>query len=290
VHHSWIHTPMTFEQGWEREYSRAFRAVSNKPVLMVGRISYPDVAEDLISSGDADAILLSRQMIADEQWLTKVKQGRERDIRRCVAANYCWRSVVRGSRVQSAYNPVVGHEAIWGANATGRTYSSKRVLVVGAGSAGLEYARVASGQGHAVVVYERERAVGGHVRAYGALPYCQQYGTIATWLAAQASGNGTEIKLESPVNAQNLDAILAAEKPDHIVVATGAGYRRDGFQGHTGKPISGWETGRCVSWDDVALDRVSSVPGEVLVIDEMADVAAPLTASNWPRKAPRLDC
>jgi pyruvate/2-oxoglutarate dehydrogenase complex dihydrolipoamide dehydrogenase (E3) component len=227
-------------------------------------------------------------MIADEQWLTKVKQGREKDIRRCVAANYCWRSVVRGSRVQCAYNPVVGREAIWGANATGRTYSSKRVLVVGAGPAGLEYARVASGQGHAVVVYERERAVGGHVRAYGALPYRQQYGTIATWLAAQASGNGTDIKLESPVTAQNLDAILAAEKPDHIVVATGAGYRRDGFQGQTGKPISGWETGRCVSWDHVALDRVSSIPGEILVIDEMADVAAPLTAVKLAKEGAKV--
>jgi 2,4-dienoyl-CoA reductase-like NADH-dependent reductase (Old Yellow Enzyme family) len=53
----------------------------------LSRFGYPDVAEDLINSGDADAILLSRQMIADEQWLTKVKQGREKDIRRCVAAN-----------------------------------------------------------------------------------------------------------------------------------------------------------------------------------------------------------
>jgi 2,4-dienoyl-CoA reductase-like NADH-dependent reductase (Old Yellow Enzyme family)/thioredoxin reductase len=278
VHHSWIHTPMTFEQGWEREYSRAFKAVSSKPVLMVGRISYPDVAEDLIKSGDADAVLLSRQMIADEQWLTKVKQGREKDIRRCVAANYCWRSVVRGSRVQCAYNPVVGREAIWGANATVRAYQPKRVLVIGAGPAGLEYSRVASGQGHSVIVYERERAVGGHVRAYGALPYRHQYATIATWLAAQASGNGTEIKLESPVTPENVNAILAAEKPDHIVVATGARYRRDGFQGQTGKPITGWETGKCVSWDQIALNEVRPTLGEVLVIDEMADVAAPLTA------------
>ena len=278
VHHSWIHTPMTFEQGWEREYARAFKAVSKKPVLMVGRISYPDVAEDLIASGDADAVLLSRQMIADEQWLTKVKEGRERDIRRCVAANYCWRSVVRGSRVQCAYNPVVGRESVWGVNATERTYAAKRVLVVGAGPAGLEYARVASGQGNSVVVYEREQAVGGHVRAYGALPYRQQYGTIATWLAEQATGNGAEIKLTKPVTAENVGSILDAERVDHVVVASGARYRRDGFQGQTGKPIPGWETGRCVAWDDVALEKVSMVSGEILVIDELTDVAAPLTA------------
>ena len=74
---------------------------------------------------------------------------------------------MRGSRVQCAYNPVVGREAIWGASSTVTTYASKRILIIGAGPAGLEYARVASGQGHAVIVYERERAVGGHVRAYG---------------------------------------------------------------------------------------------------------------------------
>ena len=98
--------------------------------------------------------------------------------------------VIRGSRVQCAYNPVVGRETIWGANSLTKAYPRKRVIVVGAGPAGLEYARVASAAGHAVSVYERDEAVGGHVRAYGALPYRQQYGTIATWLAEQARGNG----------------------------------------------------------------------------------------------------
>jgi 2,4-dienoyl-CoA reductase-like NADH-dependent reductase (Old Yellow Enzyme family)/thioredoxin reductase len=277
VHHSWIHTPMTFEQGWEREYTRAIKTVAKKPVLLVGRVSHPGVADELVGSGDADAILLARQMIADEQWMTKVKEGRANDIRRCVAANYCWRAVIRGSRVQCAYNPVVGRERVWGASATRKVSSPKRVLVIGAGPAGLEYARVAAALGNTVAVYEREAAVGGHVRAYGALPNRQQYGTIATWLAEQATGNGATIKTASPVTAETIDAVLASERPDHVVVASGARYRRDGFQGQTGKPLPGWETGHCVSWDEVALDRVR-LSGDVLVIDEMADVAAPLTA------------
>ena len=139
-----------------------------------------------------------------------------------------------------------------------------------------------------MVVYEREQAVGGHVRTYGALPYRQQYGTIATWLAEQAKGNGTEIKLMSPVTRENIEPIIAAEKPDHIVVASGARYRRDGFQGQTGKPIPGWETGNFVSWDEVALDKVSLTSGEVLVIDEMADVAAPLTAVKLAKQGARV--
>jgi len=277
VHHSWIHTPMTFAEGWEREYTRAIKTVATKPVLLVGRVSHPGVAEELIASGDADAVLLSRQMIADEQWMAKVKAGRVQDIRRCVAANYCWRAVIRGSRVQCVYNPVVGREGVWGASSMTRVYSPQRVLVIGAGPAGLEYARVAAARGNHVVVYEREPQVGGHVRAYGALPNRQQYGTIATWLAEQAAGNGARINLNSPVTAENINGVIEAERPDHVVVASGARYRRDGFQGQTGKPIPGWESGNCVAWDEVALDKVR-LSGEILVVDEMADVAAPLTA------------
>jgi 2,4-dienoyl-CoA reductase-like NADH-dependent reductase (Old Yellow Enzyme family)/thioredoxin reductase len=287
MHHSWIHTPMTFEQGWEREYTRAIKTVATKPVLLVGRVSHPAVADELISSGDADAVLLARQMIADEQWMTKVKEGRENDIRRCVAANYCWRAVIRGSRVQCAYNPVVGREAIWGAASMTKVYAPKRVLVVGAGPAGLEYARIAAARGNDVVVYERETHVGGHVRAYGALPHRQQYGTITTWLAEQATGNGAKIKTGSAVTAENIDAVLAAERPDHVVVASGARYRRDGFQGQTGKPIPGWETGNCLTWDEIALDKAKA-SGEVLVIDEMADVAAPLTAVKLAKEGAKV--
>ena len=287
VHHSWIHTPMTFEEGWEREYTRAIKTVATKPVLLVGRVSHPGVAENLLASGDADAILLARQMIADEQWMTKVKEGRVSDIRRCVAANYCWRAVIRGSRVQCAYNPVVGREALWGASSMTKVSAPRRVLVIGAGAAGLEYARVAAARGNEVVVHEREDAVGGHVRPYGALPNRQQYGTIATWLAEQARGNGATIKTSSPVTADNLDAVLAALRPDHVVVATGARYRRDGFQGQTGKPLPGWETGNCVTWDEVALDKVK-VSGEVLVVDELADVAAPLTAVKLAKLGARV--
>jgi 2,4-dienoyl-CoA reductase-like NADH-dependent reductase (Old Yellow Enzyme family)/thioredoxin reductase len=287
VHHSWIHTPMTFEQGWERQYTRAIKTVAKKPVLLVGRVSHPGVADELLSSGDADAILLARQMIADEQWMTKVREGRPNDIRRCVAANYCWRAVIRGSRVQCAYNPVVGRERVWGAGSMRKVASPQRVLVIGAGPAGLEYARVAAARGNHVVVYEREPEVGGHVRAYGALPNRTQYGTIATWLAEQARGNGAIIKTSSAVTAENIEETLAAEQPGHVVVATGARYRRDGFQGQTGKPLSGWESGRCVTWDEVALGKVTA-SGDVLVIDEMADVAAPLTAVKLARLGARV--
>ena len=271
VHHSYIHTPMTYEDGWEREYTRAIKKVSSKPVLLVGRITRPDVAEELLASGDADAILLARQMFADAEWAVKAREGREDDIRRCVAANYCWRSVIRGGRVQCVYNPTVGREAAWGEGTLERVAQAKRVLVAGAGPAGLEYARVAAARGHEVVVCEREDAVGGHVRAFAALPGRAPFAGIAYWLAGQAEKNGAEIRTSTTAD------VALAEGFDHVVVATGSRYREDGFQGQTAGPLPGFETGNCVAWDDVALGRVEA-SGNVLVIDDLQDAAAPLTA------------
>jgi 2,4-dienoyl-CoA reductase-like NADH-dependent reductase (Old Yellow Enzyme family)/thioredoxin reductase len=279
VHHSFIHTPMTYEGGWEREYTRAVKEVSSKPVMLVGRITTPEVAEEALAAGDADAILLARQLFADEAWALKAHEGRSDDIRRCVAANYCWKSIIRGGRVQCVYNPTVGRERMWGHGSLVRVQTPHRALVIGAGPAGLEYARVAAARGHHVIVCEREAEVGGHVRLQSLLPTRSEYGRIATWLAAQARGNGAEIRTSAQVTPGSIDELLAAERPDHVVVATGSSYRRDGFQGQTAAPLPGHETGNCVSWDEVVTGAARPA-GNVLVIDDLQDACAPLTAAK----------
>ena len=123
---------------------------------------------------------------------------------------------------------------------------SRRVLVAGAGPAGLEYARVAAARGHDVVVLEREDEVGGHVRSFSRLPGRTPFYGIAAWLAKQAEGNGAEIRVSTEL-APDGDV----EGFDHVVVATGARYSADGFQGQTAGPLPGTETGRCVAWDAV---------------------------------------
>ncbi len=277
VHHAFIHTPMEFEPGWERGYARAIREVSSKPVLLVGRITTPEVAEALLEAGDGDAICLARQLFADPDWAVKAAEGRSDDIRRCVAANWCWKSVSVGGRVQCVYNPEIGREAAWGKGTLVRVSDPRRVLVVGAGPAGLEYARVASARGHDVTVLEAKAEPGGHVRVQSLLPSREEYGRIATWLADQSAKNGAEIRVSSPVTPETLDGVLAAERPDHVVVATGARICRDGFQGWTAGPLPGWETGACVGWDEVAEGAVEPT-GDVVVLDDLQDVVAPLTA------------
>jgi 2,4-dienoyl-CoA reductase-like NADH-dependent reductase (Old Yellow Enzyme family) len=282
VHHSYIHTPMTYEPGWERGYTKAVKDVSSKPVLLVGRITNPEIAEDILAAGEADAILLARQLFADAEWAQKAREGRSEDIRRCVAANYCWRSVIRGGRVQCVYNPEVGRERQWGAGSLVRVAEPRKALVIGGGPAGLEYARVAAARGHEIVVVEREPETGGHVRPLSLLPGRDEYGRIGTWLHAQAQRNGAEIRTGMTVDPDALDALLEAERPDHVVVATGARYRRDGWQGQTAAPLPGWETARTAAWDEVATGVVSPA-GSALVIDDLQDAVAPLTAVKLAR-------
>jgi 2,4-dienoyl-CoA reductase-like NADH-dependent reductase (Old Yellow Enzyme family)/thioredoxin reductase len=277
VHHSYIHTPMTYEPGWERGYTRAVKEVSTKPVLLVGRITNPEIAEEILEAGEADAILLARQYFADAEWAKKASEGRAEDIRRCVAANYCWRSVIRGGRVQCVYNPEVGRERQWGAGTLVEAADPKHVLVVGAGPAGLELARVAAARGHDVLVLEREDEVGGHVRLQSLLPGRAEYFQIAAWLRRQAEGNGARIRLGEEVTVESLDAVLGSERPDHVVVATGSSYRRDGWQGQTAKALPGWETGNCVTFDEV-VTGAAEPSGAVVVLDDLQDAVAPLTA------------
>jgi thioredoxin reductase len=153
----------------------------------------------------------------------------------------------------------------------------KKVLVVGGGPSGLEFARVAAARGHAVVVHEKEEEIGGHVRLQSLLPDRDEFFTIARWLARQAQKNGAMIRTESPVDEGNLDALLDEVRPDHVVVATGARVCVDGFQGWTAAALPGWDTAYCVGWDEIVTGSALA-RGEVLVVDDLSTAVAPLTA------------
>jgi 2,4-dienoyl-CoA reductase-like NADH-dependent reductase (Old Yellow Enzyme family) len=276
AHHQWIISPMHFQGGWERGYAQRLRQVSTTPVLAVGRITTPEVAEELLRDGVADGVGLARQMIADPDWAVKVAAGQAEDIRRCVAANHCWKSVSRGQRVQCVYNPEVGREARWGRRSARQAAVPKRIVVIGGGPAGLEFTRVAGARGHHVVLLERSQQLGGHVLLHSRLPGRSEYGQIATWLADQA-GKVADIRLGVDVGPDELAEICEAENADHVVISTGSRICRDGWQGWTGTALPGADLASCYGWDQIISGTVSP-SGHVVVIDDQADHVGPLVA------------
>ena len=160
-----------------------------------------------------------------------------------------------GGRIQCVYNPAIGREAEWGEGTLTPAETAKSLLVIGAGPAGLEYARVAAARGHNVTVLEKEDETGGHARLQSLLPRRSEYGEIGHWLTHQARKNGADIRLSSPVDDAGLDALLGELTPDHVIVATGSRVSVDGFQGWTGEPLPGWESANCIGWDEVVVAR-----------------------------------
>jgi 2,4-dienoyl-CoA reductase-like NADH-dependent reductase (Old Yellow Enzyme family) len=286
VHHQFIHAPMHFSGGWEREYAHGIRAVSRQPVFAVGRITTPEVAEDLLESGVADAIGLARQLFADPDWALKVAQDRSDDIRQCVAANHCWKSVSRGMRVQCVYNPTVGRERQWGKSVPLGTDAPKRILVAGGGPAGLEFARIAAMRGHMVSLFEREAELGGHARLQSLLPGRRRYGEIGTWLEDQARKAGVAIHSGVEVTEASLARLALEAGADHVVVATGSRVCRDGFQGWTGAALPGSDRARCLGWDEVVTGQ-AELSGDVVVLDDQADAVGPLVAVHAARSGAR---
>ena len=245
VHHSWIHTPMTFEEGWEREYTRAIK-IGGEKAGAAGRAGQPSGRcrrtcrlrrRRRHFAGAAD----DRRRAVDDQGERGARERHSPLRRRQLLLAGGDPRQPRAVRLQSGGRARAG---VGRKLDDARSPSPKRVLVIGAGPAGLEYARVAAARGNQVVVYERERQVGGHVRAYGALPNRQQYGTIATWLAEQARGNGAVIKTGSPVTAENhrrgarrrAARIMSWWRPARATGATD-------FKARPRKPMPGWESG-----------------------------------------------
>ena len=256
VHHSYIHTPMTYEPGWERGYTQRGQA----GLVEAGAARRPDhparrrrgAARRRRGRRDpARAPAVRRRRVGAQG--ARGPRGRhpplrrrelllaQRDPRRPRAVR-----LQPGGRARAA----VGRRARSTAAA-----DAKRVLVVGAGPAGLEYARIAAARGHEVVVLEREAEVGGHVRSHSLLPGRTEYGQIGRWLARQARGNGAEIRTASTSTTAGLDALLAAERPTTSSSPPARATRADGCQGQTAAPLPGRETGRCVAWDEVATGK-----------------------------------
>jgi 2,4-dienoyl-CoA reductase-like NADH-dependent reductase (Old Yellow Enzyme family) len=190
---------------------------SGTPIVAVGRIVEAAQAEEILESGQADLIGLSRALLADPFWPSKARHGRPDEIRPCIACNECENQLFKGAAVTCAVNPLPTPVPT-GGGAPAAPGWTRRVIVVGGGPAGLEAARSAALRRHRVSLFEAESELGGQLRQLRSIPNRHEVGEIVRFLTNELVRLGVEVQLERHMNASDVLALDA----DAIIVATGA--------------------------------------------------------------------
>ena len=190
----------------------AVKQVVDVPVIAVGRIHDPDLAERILADGRADFIAMGRPFLADESLPAKLRDGRPERIRPCISCENCIDALEQRFSADCAVNPWTGREEELVAQPADRP---KRVVVVGGGPAGLEAARVAAGRGHQVTLLEREGEVGGALR-WAAVVHPDNE-PFLRWLRSEVVAAGVDLHLGCRAGADDVVALA----PDAVVVATG---------------------------------------------------------------------
>ena len=194
------------------------------PVFYTGRVNQPQDAERLIATGAADMVGMTRALICDPDMPAKARDGKLDDIRACIACNQaCIGHFQLGVPISCIQHPETGRELTYGVIRPAAR--RKRVLVAGGGPAGLKAAAVAAERGHEVSLHEASPRLGGQALLAQLLPRRLEFGGIVTNLTGEAERAGVTILRNSRVDA----ALVAAQAPDVVIIATGAMPRRGGF-------------------------------------------------------------
>lgn len=245
------------------------QAAGSLPVVAVGRITTPEMAEEIVSAGKADFAGMARQLIADPMWAQKSRQGRRDDIRPCVGANWCIAAQNRTS-LECVHNPAVGREKQF--RDMPPAVRARRVAVAGGGPAGLRAALTAAERGHDVTLFERSGALGGQVSLITRAPSYREWSGITDWLVSQLQKTGVKIKLGYEASAAEL-----AREFDAVVAATGSVPVRHGWTAaHPARwapsaaPLPGSDQWNVYTPFDI-LGGGTDLPRRLLIIDDLGD-------------------
>jgi 2,4-dienoyl-CoA reductase (NADPH2) len=190
----------------------AVKQVVDVPVIAVGRIHDPALAERILADGRADFIAMGRPFLADEALPAKLQAGRPERIRPCISCENCIDALEQRLHAECAVNPRTGRERELMA---ARAVRPKQVVVVGGGPAGLEAARVAAERGHRVTLFEREDELGGALR-WASIVHPDNE-PFLRWLRSEVAGAGVDVHLGRCLRPEDVVALA----PDAVVVATG---------------------------------------------------------------------
>ena len=211
-------------------YMQWVKSVTDKPVVTVGRFTSPDTMVSQVRRGITDLIGAARPSIADPFLPAKIEAGELDAIRECIGCNVCYSGDTIGVPIRCTQNPTMGEEwrKGWHPERVASRGSDTTVLVVGAGPAGLEAARTLGKRGYQVTLAEANRELGGRVTSESTLPGMSEYARVRNYRQQQLHEMASvQVFRESRLSAEDVMAVQA----DHVVIATGASWRCDRFDG-----------------------------------------------------------
>ena len=252
-------------EGFQERYVRAVKQVTTKPVVGVGRFTSPDTMVSQIRRGVLDMIGAARPSIADPFLPKKIEQGQIEEIRECIGCNICVSGDYTMTPIRCTQNPTMGEEwrRGWHPEHIPPASTKHTVLVVGGGPAGLECAVSLGKRGHSVTIAEARDEFGGRVVDESALPGLSAWRRVRDYRMQQLHQlKDVEAYTSSELNLENIIEFGA----QHVVIATGAKWRKDGVGREHYAPVEGSDKDWVFSPDDVMAGL--KFAGQVVIYDD----------------------
>lgn len=251
------------KEGHQEKYISFVKKLTTKPVVGVGRYTSPDSMVSAIERGVMDIIGAARPSIADPFLPNKIKEARYEDIRECIGCNICVTGDTRFVPIRCTQNPTMGEEYRrgWHPEIIAPKKSEEEVMIVGAGPAGLEAARALGQRGYRVILVDERREAGGRVALESRLPNLNEWRRVIDWRLTQIQ------KMENiffyPSSRMTAQDILESGAR-HVIVATGAAWRRDGMGRNISRPLKG--NANIFTPDDLMNNKIPT--GKVIIYDD----------------------
>ena len=218
------------------DFAGEMRAATGLPVFHAARITDTATARHAIAAGKLDMVGMTRAHIADPHIVRKIRAGQEHTIRPCVGATYCLDRIYEGNEALCIHNAATGREGSMPHVAV-RAERRRKVVVIGAGPAGLEAARVSAERGHEVVLFEATEQAGGQIRLASRSPRRRELIGIVDWRVERLADAGVELRFSSWAEA---DDVLGLD-PDVVFVATGGIPNTDILEAGGDLVVSTWD-------------------------------------------------
>lgn len=211
----WICQPMFMKKACLAEVAATIKKGLTIPVMAVGRINDPQIANEIIAHQRADLVCMGRGLLADPEMPNKARSGRFDEIRTCIACNSCMESIFRKGRIECLVNPALGRET----EMTIRpAVKRKKIMIIGGGPGGLNAAWVAAQRGHEVHLYEKKNLLGGQL-VLGSTPrYKKDLMKLVYFLTAQ----GNKFKVHYHLGHEASLETVKKETPDAVILAIGS--------------------------------------------------------------------